>query len=113
MSRRYWPLVAVTVASLTLAACDSSNDDDGEDPMTPPGGPGNNPGNPGGPGQLGGLDIGADFATIAARGPTDEPYALDASGLDQDLAMRFGGETDEPLDIDDDEDVVSVANRGR
>jgi len=113
MNRRYWPLVAVAVASLTLAACDSSNDDDGGDPMTPPGGPGDNPDNPGGPGQLGGLDIGADFATIAARGPTDEPYALDASGLDQDLAMRFGGGTDEPLDIDDDEDAVSVADRGR
>jgi len=93
--------VALAAASLTLVACDSSNDDDGG--MMPPAGPD----------PTGELDVSGDFAMIAARGSTDDPYALDASALESDLATRFGGLNDEPLDIDDVEDAVTVANRGR
>jgi|GEM_PF-3468875 len=93
---------ALAIASLILVACDSSDDDDG---MDPPVGPGSGPG--------AALDVSGDFAMIAARGPADEPYAFDFPALETDLAMRFGSLNDEPLDIDDVEDAVTVANRGR
>jgi len=101
MSGRRHAFLLVTLVSLGLAACESSNDDDGPSVPSTETDP------------VSGLDISGDFAAIAARGPSDEPYALDGEALDTDLATRFGGTADEALDIDDDEDAVTVANRGR
>lgn len=109
MSLRLVSLVGL--AALALSACDSSNDDDDDGAMPGPGGQGGGQG--GGDNVAQPLDRAADFVTIASRGATDAPYALDGDALLADLSMRFGDANGEPSDIGDADDVLSVANRPR
>ena len=84
--------------ALALAGCDSNDDDSGGGSETP--------------------DPGAEapsastFAAIVALGAGDEPAALDGEALRADLDARFGTTSDEPVDVEEDEDLAAVGKRG-
>ena len=83
--------------ALALAGCDSSDDDSGGGSEVP--------------GPDAEVPTASTFAAIVALGASDEPAALDAEVLRADLDARFGTASDDPVDVEEDEDIATAGKR--